>query len=79
MGRSGPFGDMFSLGGWLFADLFLAVTVLFIVATARAEPPQVPRIVGFTPVSGPVGTRVTVSCEHLAHVERVTTVDVAAP
>lgn len=70
---------MFSVGGWLFADLFLAVTVLFIVATARAEPPPVPRISGFTPVSGPVGTRITISGEHFVNVQRVTIADVSAP
>lgn len=71
MQPSHTFRDTVSLGGWLFADLLLAIAVLFFAANTRGDPSPLPRITGFDPVRGKVGTQVVISGENFNHVERV--------
>ena len=45
---------IFSTAGWLFADLLLALTIIFIAASAIGKPPRVIRSHTLTPTPTPV-------------------------
>jgi hypothetical protein len=66
-----PFRDSFSLGGWLLADLLLALAMLFLAANTVGLPPPLPSIDGFTPAAGGPGTNVTLTGQHLDGVQIV--------
>src|SRR5256885_2092151 len=71
MQRARSFRDTIGLGGWLFADLMLALAMLFFAANTKGEPPSVPRISGFAPVSGPPGITVVLRGENFFGVRAV--------
>ena len=67
----GRFRDSFALAGWLFADIMVALAVLFFAAEPRHLDVAPPALSSFSPGSGAPGTRVTLVGTNLRQVDLV--------
>src|SRR5579872_5455275 len=65
------FRDPMGLAGWLFADLMVALTVLFFAANTRGETVPPPRIASASPLSGLPGTQVSIDGDQLQPVRQL--------
>jgi len=68
---TGRFRDSFALAGWLFADIMVALAILFFAAEPRHVEVLPPVLSGFSPTTGEPGTRVSIFGRNLAHVDLV--------